>query len=86
MSERIVILTCKSYKTSKSGARCHQVDVIYFVVLKMREYDELYDWLAQSKLLAYMDNFAESGFDLTAMVGLTAEVRVRQRYVVVFLK
>ena len=40
----------------------------------MREYDELYDWLAQSKLLAYMDNFAAAGFDLSAMVGLTPEV------------
>ena len=40
----------------------------------MREYDELYDWLAQSKLLAYMDNFAASGFDLSAMADLTAEV------------
>ena len=40
----------------------------------MREYDELYDWLAQLKLLVYMDNFASAGFDLTAMAGLTAEV------------
>ena len=40
----------------------------------MREYDDLYDWLAQSKLLAYIDNFAAAGFDLPAMAGLTGEV------------
>lgn len=46
----------------------------FFFSVQRAEYDELYDWLAQSKLLAYMDNFAGAGFDLSAMAGLTAEV------------
>ena len=46
---------------------------------QMREYDDLYDWLAQSKLLTYMDDFAAAGFDLNAMAGLTAEVGLFDR-------
>ena len=40
----------------------------------MREYNAMYDWLESFKLNVYIDNFVKGGFDMTSMIGLTAEV------------
>lgn len=44
-----------------------------FSGLKMRDYNALHDWLEKSKLSIYIDNFVNGGFDMTSILGITAE-------------
>ena len=41
----------------------------------MSDYNSLYDWLESCKLVIYIDNFVQGGFDMSFMAGLTTEVR-----------
>lgn len=41
----------------------------------MRDYNALFDWLEKFKLTIYIDNFVKGGFDMTSVLGITAEVR-----------
>jgi len=41
----------------------------------MRDYNELFDWLEKFRLTVYIDNFVKGGFDMTSVLGITAEVR-----------
>ena len=41
----------------------------------MRDYNELFDWLEKFRLTIYIDNFVKGGFDMTSVLGITAEVR-----------
>lgn len=41
----------------------------------MRDYNELFDWLEKFRLTIYIDNFVKGGFDMTSVLGITAEVK-----------
>ncbi|XP_078347150.1 uncharacterized protein LOC144632388 isoform X3 [Oculina patagonica] len=43
------------------------------IPLKMRDYNALFDWLEKFKLTIYIDNFVKGGFDMTSVLGITAE-------------
>lgn len=35
----------------------------------------MFDWLEKFRLTIYIDNFVKGGFDMTSVLGITAEVR-----------
>ena len=49
--------------------------IVFLLFFEMRDYNALFDWLEKFRLTVYIDNFVKGGFDMTSVLGITAEVK-----------